>query len=46
MDGLTADFKKAPNGSVILLHGCAHNPTGADPSVEQWKEMAALAKSK
>ncbi len=26
--GMCEDIEKAPNGSVILLHGCAHNPTG------------------
>ena len=30
------DLEKAPAGSVILLHGCAHNPTGVDPTKEQW----------
>lgn len=27
-------------GDAILLHGCCHNPTGQDPSLEQWKEVA------
>jgi len=26
-------FQKIPEGSVILLHACAHNPTGVDPKV-------------
>ena len=26
-DGMVADLKAAPEGSVVLLHGCAHNPT-------------------
>lgn len=29
--------QNAPNGSFFLLHACAHNPTGVDPTVEQWK---------
>ena len=33
-------------GSVILLHACAHNPTGVDPSLEQWKEMSAVIKQR
>lgn len=37
-------FQKIPEKSVILLHACAHNPTGVDPRPEQWKEMAALIK--
>ena len=27
-------------GSVVLLHACAHNPTGIDPSKEEWKQIA------
>ena len=33
-------------GSVILLHACAHNPTGVDPSLEQWKEMSEVIKQR
>jgi len=44
--GLMEDVKSAPNGSVFLLHACAHNPTGVDPSVENWKEISALFKEK
>jgi len=28
-------------GDVVLLHGCCHNPTGVDPTAEQWSEIAA-----
>ena len=45
-EGMKADIKAAPSGSVILLHACAHNPTGIDPSHEQWKELSALIKDK
>lgn len=45
-DGLIADLKEAPNGSVILLHSCAHNPTGCDPSMEQWRDISNLIKEK
>lgn len=41
-EGLMEDVKAAPNGSVFLLHACAHNPTGVDPTAEQWKEMSKL----
>lgn len=37
-------YQKIPEKSLILLHACAHNPTGVDPKPEQWKEMAALIK--
>lgn len=40
------DIKNAPNGSIILYHACAHNPTGVDPTMEQWKELAGLTKDK
>ncbi len=33
---------RAPAGDVVLLHACCHNPTGADLSLEQWREIAAL----
>lgn len=37
-------YQKIPEKSVIVLHACAHNPTGVDPRTEQWKEMSALIK--
>ncbi|XP_065754550.1 aspartate aminotransferase, mitochondrial isoform X2 [Phocoena phocoena] len=42
--GAIEDISKIPAQSVILLHACAHNPTGVDPRPEQWKEMAAVMK--
>lgn len=33
---------EAQEGDVIILHACAHNPTGIDLSKEQWKSMAAF----
>lgn len=44
--GMLEDLKSAPEGSVILLHACAHNPTGVDPTKEEWKEIAAVMKAK
>lgn len=38
-------LESAPVGSVILLHACAHNPTGMDPTHEQWKEIASTMKA-
>jgi len=40
--GMIDDIQNAPSGSVILLHACAHNPTGCDPSHEQWEELSDL----
>lgn len=33
---------QAEAGDVVLLHGCCHNPSGADPSAEQWRQIATL----
>ena len=30
----------APEGSIVILHACAHNPTGVDPTKEQWRSIA------
>lgn len=39
-DALIEDLAKIPSGDVVLLHGCCHNPTGVDPSPEQWEKIA------
>lgn len=43
---LMDDVKNAPNGSFFLLHACAHNPTGVDPTEEQWREISYQFKVK
>ncbi|KAI9037978.1 aspartate aminotransferase [Aspergillus affinis] len=40
--GMTSALRSAPSGSVILLHACAHNPTGVDLTQDQWKEVATI----
>jgi aspartate aminotransferase len=45
-DGMVADLKAAPEKSIILLHACAHNPTGIDPTEEQWKQISDVVKEK
>ena len=45
-DGLLEDISKAPDGSIILLHACAHNPTGCDPTMEQWQEIMQVLERK
>jgi aspartate aminotransferase len=42
-EGMLADLGEAKKGDVVLLHGCCHNPCGADLSQEQWRAIAALA---
>ena len=43
---LVADLEQADEGAIILLHLCAHNPSGVDPSSEQWRELCALCQRK
>jgi len=42
LNGLLEDAHNAPDRSVFLLHACAHNPTGIDPTFEQWKELSPI----
>ena len=41
-NGLIADLDDAEPESIILLHACAHNPTGIDLTPEQWKQLKDL----
>ncbi|XP_075229198.1 glutamate oxaloacetate transaminase 1 isoform X2 [Lycorma delicatula] len=43
-EGLKEDLENAPQNSVIVLHACAHNPTGSDPTKEQWGVIADIIK--
>ena len=45
-DGMIASLKEAPEGSIVVLHTCAHNPTGVDPTLEQWKTIAEVCKER
>jgi len=40
--GLLADLRAMPAGSLVLLHACAHNPTGVDPTRSQWEAIAGV----
>ncbi len=42
IDAMLAKLQTLPAGDVVLLHGCCHNPTGADLSVDQWRQVAAV----
>ncbi|QIB64796.1 amino acid aminotransferase [Kineobactrum salinum] len=42
-EGMVADLQQARRGDVVLLHGCCHNPCGADLSLEQWGTIADMA---
>ena len=40
------DLSAAPEGSVFVLHTVAHNPTGVDPTPEQWKKIADVCEER
>jgi len=41
-DGMMTDLAEAKAGDVVLLHGCCHNPTGANPNSSQWQAVVDL----
>ncbi|EGQ9293533.1 amino acid aminotransferase [Vibrio vulnificus] len=43
---MLADLEKASAGDVVLLHGCCHNPTGIDPTAQEWEALAKLVADK
>src|SRR5205807_5468275 len=44
IDGLLEDIGNAPTSSIFLFHACAHNPTGVDPTPEQWRAISEAVK--
>ena len=42
LSGMCADIESIPEGEIVLLHACAHNPTGVDPSAAQWAVLADI----
>lgn len=43
---MVADLEQAAEGDVVLLHGCCHNPTGIDPTADEWETLAKLVSDK
>ncbi|PAU97434.1 aromatic amino acid transaminase [Paracoccus salipaludis] len=41
-EGMKADIARAKKGDLVLLHGCCHNPTGANLTLDQWAEIVAI----
>lgn len=41
-EGMLEDIRHIPEGDLLLLHGCCHNPTGVDPTIEQWAQLAEV----
>lgn len=46
LNGMLGDLEKAPPNSIVLLHACAHNPTGVDPTFEEWQEIHSVIRKK
>lgn len=44
--GMLDSLAQIPEGSVVLLHACCHNPSGVDPSAEQWSAIADLLEAR
>ncbi len=44
-EGMIFDIKKLKSGDALLLHGCCHNPTGADLNTDQWEQLAIICKN-
>ncbi len=45
-DAMREHFAGLPAGSIVLLHGCCHNPTGADLGPEQWRSLGEVIESR
>ncbi|PIA14358.1 mitochondrial aspartate aminotransferas-like protein [Coemansia reversa NRRL 1564] len=39
LEAMLEDLRALPKGSIVLLHACAHNPTGVDPTAAQWQQI-------
>jgi aspartate aminotransferase len=44
--GFLKSIDDAPEGSIFMLHGCAHNPTGVDPTLAEWRQIADAMQKK
>ena len=45
-EGMLEDLRAAPEGASVLVHAVAHNPTGMDPTKEQWKKMVGILRER
>jgi aromatic-amino-acid transaminase len=45
-DGMTRALQAMPRGSVVVLHACCHNPTGADLAPAQWEQVIAIVQER
>ncbi|OLO08595.1 aromatic amino acid aminotransferase [Salinicola sp. MH3R3-1] len=45
-DGMLAALKQIPQGDVVLLHACCHNPSGFDLNQDQWRQVLAVVQER
>jgi aromatic-amino-acid transaminase len=45
-DGMLTALNVAPEGTIVVLHACCHNPTGYDITAEQWDQVIAAVKAR
>ena len=45
-EGMKSFLKGLPASSIVVLHACCHNPTGADLTTAQWSEVVAITKER
>jgi len=43
-DGMIAALENIPGGSIVVLHACCHNPSGVDPTPEQWNRIVEVVR--
>ncbi len=46
IDGFVGALKKLPEQSIVVLHACCHNPTGLDPTSQEWDEIVSVIENK
>src|SRR5690606_32544964 len=45
-EGMLASLQAMPEQTIVILHACCHNPTGVDPTFEQWQQIAQVVKDR
>ncbi|MFT0549041.1 aromatic amino acid transaminase [Allopusillimonas ginsengisoli] len=44
--GMLSSLQTLPEKTIVVLHACCHNPTGVDPTLDQWKQIVEVVKQK
>jgi len=45
-DRMLAELERVPSGGIVVLHACCHNPTGVDPTDEQWQRIIDVVRAR